>query len=237
MNEADPVPEFVRQMAAEAQDAQRHRDRQQGLVQALHGILDAAVSAGLCDVAGITERHGQKLKTVAATDPLAVRADLLQYELGEGPCVQAAFEDGVKVSQDLHHEPQWPVWAAGAAELGVQSVLSVHLYTAQDSMGALNLYSRTPRVYDSRDLETAYFMGSTTSLTLANHRNAENLWAAIDARHRIGTAQGILIGKYDLTVDQSFAFLTRLSSHHEQKMAVIATRIIQAKGLPPELKL
>lgn len=235
MHDAQPLPDYIAEMAALTQAAIGIPDRQDALEQALTGILHAAVASGICDLAGVTEKLGKKLHSAAVTDQLASRADELQYELTEGPCVQAAFTDDTLISQDLHNDPRWPRWAPGAARLGIRAVISVHLYTARDAMGAINLYSRQPRTYTSRDLEMARFIGSTASFALGHHRTTENLWAAIDARHRIGAAQGVLIGKYDITQEQAFDVLRRLSSRHEKKIADMATLIINARGLPPEL--
>ncbi|VTU41508.1 ANTAR domain protein (plasmid) [Variovorax sp. PBS-H4] len=223
-------------MITQAQRALGQADIDARLDQGLRGILAAAVASGVCDMAGVTERVGDELSTVGATDDLVNRLDALQYDLRQGPCVQASYQDGALTSHDVSGDERWPIWGPAAARAGVGAVLSVHLYTERDSMGALNLYVTGSRTFGHDDLETAKFIASTVSVTLAGHRQSEHLWAAIDARHRVGAAQGILVGKYDISMDQAFEVLRRLSSHHELKLSAIATRIVAHRGIPPEFR-
>src|SRR4051794_16124645 len=55
--------------------------------------LEVVPAAEYC---GITLRRRRgRLETVVATDPLVSRCDALQYELNEGPCLEAATDHGV----------------------------------------------------------------------------------------------------------------------------------------------
>src|SRR3954453_24247521 len=97
-----------------------------------------AVDAEICDHASITQRLPDgRFTTTAPTDELVVTADKLQYLLEEGPCVAAVYHDDVLVTEDLAIDPRWPRWGEQAATMGVRSIVSVHLYTDADAMGAL----------------------------------------------------------------------------------------------------
>jgi hypothetical protein len=82
--------------------------------------------------------------TVASTDERALRADLLQYEMREGPCVDAIVEESLFNPDDLRHDSRWPEYSARVSkELGWQSMLSYRLSPelTGDVVAGLNLHS------------------------------------------------------------------------------------------------
>ena len=80
----------------------------------------AAAAVDLLDPvssAGITLVHARRrVETAAASDDLVVRGDHLQYELEEGPCLDAAWEEEQVYAGDLATDDRWPVWAPKVAE-------------------------------------------------------------------------------------------------------------------------
>jgi len=60
-----------------------------------------ATASGLCEAAPITMRTRRAVESVAYSSALILRADQLQYELDEGPCLDAVWTDGVFVVPDL----------------------------------------------------------------------------------------------------------------------------------------
>ena len=66
--------------------------------------------------------------TAASTSDQAVRADALQYELGDGPCVEAVLQDSLYVTGQVTSDPRWDQWGQRvSSEVGVKSVLSQRL--------------------------------------------------------------------------------------------------------------
>ena len=203
------------------------------LADALALVARAAVDASLCDHAGVTEVvDGGKFRTTGSTDALVSEIDALQYESGQGPCVEAAFHDGILHSGDVASDPRWPVWGPQAGRRGIGGVISVHLYTNDNGLGAMNLYSESPRDYSDDDLETASVIGAHASIALAHFRNTEHLWKAIDARHRIGQAQGILMERFNLTAESAFSLMRRLSQEGHVKLHLIADQVVRTRTLP-----
>jgi GAF domain-containing protein len=199
---------------------------------ALANVVHTAIEAGICQHAGISERVGAgEFRTSAASDDLVVKADSAQYELNEGPCVDASYEDDVLFSGDVEIDPRWPRWGLQASGLGIRGVASVSLYIGRQSMGALNIYSSTPRIFNAADLDVARMIGAHASVALAHFRGEENLWKAIDARHRIGLAQGIVVAQYHLSVGKAFAYLLRRSQAENVKLSALADDII-ASNVP-----
>jgi GAF domain-containing protein len=180
------------------------------------------------------QRRHQTFETVSATDDLALRADELQYRLGEGPCVEALMKADWFRSGDAHGDPRWPAWGPAAGELGVGSVLSVNMLAGSQPIGTLNLYStRRGGFADPDEVDLALLYARHAAHALESARLVDGLQAAVSSRHTIGIAQGILIERYGLTVDQSFNFLRRVSSHTNTKVTAIASQIVETGEVPP----
>src|SRR4051812_35322768 len=119
-------------------------------------------------------RTGQQVASIAYSDELILKADSLQYDLSEGPCLEAVRTDDVFIIPDLRADVRWPRWTSAAANLGVGSSLSVHLFT-DTALGSLNLYSLRPRNYECAEVEAAKIIAAHASVVLAFARTVEHL--------------------------------------------------------------
>ncbi len=181
-----------------------------------------------CDYAGVTERVGQRdVVTRAATDPIVESADRLQYELDEGPCLDAIRREVAYVVNDLRSEPRWPRWAPQAADLGLGGILSVRLASPRGTFGALNLYSRNQDAFDRHDVEVAHIFGSHAAMALSTSEELGGLRAALQSRHSIGLAQGILMERYGLDADAAFNVLRRYSRDSNVKLRDVAASVVE----------
>jgi len=200
----------------------------------LDGVLKLAVWVAPCDVASVSLRHGGgRVETTAASDPVAQRAHELQQEMGDGPCLDVVFdEEGVNVVSDLSDSSRWPRWAEYATELGLSSMIAVRLFTREQTIGALDLYSFERQDYDTDDVLAARVVATRVSSVLARAQHEQTLWEAIDSRHQIGQAQGILMERYKLTADQAFAVLRRFSQEHNRKLRDVAHQVVATRHLP-----
>jgi transcriptional regulator with GAF, ATPase, and Fis domain len=205
-----------------------------GVGDTLEGALELAVQMAPCDVASVSIRHGRgKLETTAASATVAERAHERQQDLGEGPCVEVVWEDDdVYVVSDLASTERWPRWGPVATELGLTSMIAVRLFTTRQTIGALDLYSYGYRDYDVDDILAARVVAARVSVALANAQKEQDLWNAIDSRHEIGQAEGILMERYGLTSEQAFGVLRRYSQEQNRKVRMIAQEVIATRSLP-----
>ncbi len=201
--------------------------------EAIKQIVQLALDSVDCEYASVTLVHADgALETVASSHPVVDQADALQYELTEGPCLTAAETNGLFVVPETATDPRWPNWGPRVAELGLHSILSVHLFTSRTVLGALNLYARPSYQYSTEDIEAAQVVAAHASVSLARSRNEQNLWRAVDSRHLIGQAQGVLMERFALTADQAFGVLKRYSQQHNVKLHDVATVLLQTGELP-----
>src|SRR5687767_3213520 len=93
------------------------------LDQTLHRITAAAVEV-LPDVSmsSISVQHADgSLETVAPTDEVLCEVDAKQYELREGPCYEAATDEGNVVSTDLANDERFPRYREAALQAGIRA--------------------------------------------------------------------------------------------------------------------
>src|SRR4051794_16087438 len=78
------------------------------LPESLAAVIALAVDTGPCEAASITMRTGRQVESVAYSHEVVLKADSLQYDLREGPCLDAAWNDDVFVIPDLRADGRWP---------------------------------------------------------------------------------------------------------------------------------
>ncbi len=200
---------------------------------ALQSVVDLAVTSCGCQGASVTlVRADGGVETTASSGELVERADALQYTINEGPCLRAAEQGGVYLIVDARTDPRWPRWGPAVAELGLRSILSIHLFTDQRVLGALNLYYRSRDDFSDDEVEIARVVAAHASVALAKLRSERDLWRAIDSRHLIGQAQGMLMERFKLSSEKSFSVLRRYSQQHNIKLSAVAGELIRSGRLP-----
>lgn len=188
-----------------------------------------------CDACGVTlVRRGQSLETPVSTGDMVVRGDALQYELGEGPCMDAVWEQEVVISHDLAAEVRWPQWGPRVVkELGARSMMCVQLFTDKQTLGAMNMYAKHSRVFDEvEDRAEAQALAAHISVALAAAQEIEHLNTALGNRTVIGQAEGILMERFGIAGDRAFEVLRRVSSHTNTKLHAVAQELVETRKVP-----
>ncbi|GAA5116441.1 GAF and ANTAR domain-containing protein [Alloalcanivorax gelatiniphagus] len=198
--------------------------------------VDMAVSlVKRCDHAGITINEKGGVLTRVGSDDLVRRANELQHELGEGPCLDVMRDQDTLVSQDLDQEWRWPLWAKRVrAELSVQSMMSLLVYTDHQSYGALSLYAGQGQTFDADDVAVGRALAGHLAVIMTAEREIAQLGTALAARTVIGQATGVVMALLEVTPDQAFAYLRRVSSTENRKIADLADEIVRTRRLPSE---
>ncbi|NEB03630.1 GAF and ANTAR domain-containing protein [Streptomyces sp. SID13726] len=188
-----------------------------------------------CTAAGILVLHERRVETLAATHQLVVDSDRLQARLEQGPCFDAARTSrGERVYRiaDLTAESRrWPVFAPQAHKLGVGSMMGFLLFTEDDDLGALNLYSREPGAFTEASELAGWLLASHAAVALSAARTHAQMEQAVSTRHAIGEAMGILMGSHHLTEDQAFDVLRRYSQENNVKLREVARQVCEKGGL------
>jgi len=190
-----------------------------GAIEAVPGIEHASVS--------ITSRTGQ-IQTLAPTDILAVQADELQYELGEGPCLEAVLDQPVVQVDDIRTDLRWPAYGPRAAkQLGIGSQLAFQFRAEPHARGGLNLYSSQPHTITEETRQIGLLFANLAAVALGWTRHAQSLTVALGSRAMIGQAVGVLMERYRLDPDRAFSFLVRTSQTANIKLRDVAAGIVE----------
>jgi GAF domain-containing protein len=201
--------------------------------------LDKAVALAVelidgCDEAGVSLVYAKRrIDTPAATSENVRRGDALQYELEEGPCLDAIWDEETVSSPDLANEERWPAWGPRVVEdLGIRSMLCFQLFTDGSSLGALNLYSHEVDGFKDPDASEGLALASHVSVALAAAQEIETLHSAVEARTVIGQAEGILMERFDLLPHQAFAVLRRVSQETNTRLNAVAVELVKSRRTP-----
>jgi GAF domain-containing protein len=193
---------------------------------------------------GVTLQPNGRALTVAASDSLARSIDEIQYQAGEGPCLESLHTGQVHHISDMSREERWPRFTAHAFAQGVLSSLSVPLIALDGTAGALNLYSTRLDAYDATVRQQAQvfagYMGGALgiALKLANQAKlSENLRAALASRAVIDQALGIIMAQQRCDAQAAFEILRRASNNRNVKLSAIAAAIVaQISERPPNFE-
>jgi GAF domain-containing protein len=224
--------DLTEQLAAAARDLS---------AEDVEDTLDKAVALAVdliegCDACGVSlVRRGKSVDTPAYTDEKVLRGDQLQYELQEGPCMDAVWEHDIVISSDLANDHRWPAWAPRVVdELGVRSMMCVQLFIDQEkTLGGLNMYSwETDAFTMDGDRNEALALGAHVAVALAAAQQIEGLTTAINNRTIIGQAEGILMERFGIDADRAFAVLQRVSSTTNVKLHRVAAELVETRQLP-----
>jgi len=226
-----------------------------GAVAELYRVVgsDQELSKTLEDVVALTKRRitgadevsitlvrHENAHTVAATGPLAVHLDELQYEQGFGPCLDAGRLNEKQHIEDATVEARWPAYVRKARRQGMRSSLSVPLPVESYLVGALNVYSVTPHAFDTKTVRLSGALAAhiTAALTHAEsskgHRDrVANLELALESQAVINQAKGIVMVQQKCSADAAFGLLRKLSMDNNIRLYDLAASLVASASNHP----
>lgn len=221
---------LLERMAAAARELQVQHDAEATMRSAV-ALLVHNIDG--CDAAGISIVHAKrKVETEAATGDMALTGDRLQYELGEGPCLDAIWQQEMVYAPDLATDPRWPKWGHRVIEeTGVRSMFCLRLFTAENTLGGVNMYSNHVDGFSAEDQVEGLALAAHIAIAVVAARAAENFVVALDSRTVIAQAIGMMMERYHIDAVRAFALLTRLSSHQNVKLRHIAAEVVRTHEL------
>jgi GAF domain-containing protein len=231
----------VAELASTFSDFGRELLSERGLEGTLTRISDRSVQLiPHAEHAAISKGRQGRFETVGSTSELPPQVDQIQYDLGSGPCVDAATEEEIYRSGDLAADRRWPAFGQRAAqEYGVRSMLSVRLFLEDDNLvAALNLYSTATDAFDDSDESVVIMLATHASTALAaahSHEQVEQLERALQSNRGIGVAMGVLMNQYKITQPEAFDLLRMASQYGHRKLVDIAADVTETGTLelPP----
>ena len=207
-----------------------------GGVEVLNAICAEAVRVVPgADMASITAIRETGAATAAYTDERALRVDLVQYQAGVGPCLEAAATGRtVRVSTETASE-LWPEFVASAKHFGVRSYLAAPLRVDELLTGAINLFGFEDHGFREVDSKLLELYAAVVTFGLRTNRRyretremADHLETAMLSRAVIEQAKGILMAIHKITDEQAMERLIARSQRANIKLRDVATDFVRS---------
>lgn len=201
-------------------------------------LITSLTTDSIADSAGagisLMSTDGDRLSS-AATDPIVERLDGLQYDLDEGPCLEAWRERTVVSAGDLSSESRWTAWSQRATDLGFLSVLSAPVFITDRDLGAMKVYSRARDAYDDTSVEFLRRFAAQAAILLANVHTAQagvelssRLRESLHGRDVIAMARGILMARKGFDHERAQRHLLGIAHRARLPVRLTAERIVES---------
>jgi GAF domain-containing protein len=217
---------------------------QQGLEDMLTCVATLAVQAiPGAQGAGITVLQDNLPDTIVSSADFVREVDLIQYRLGEGPCIAAVNERRTVRVGSLSQASNYPRFGPLAAGLGVNSSLSLPLITTGGVLGSLNVYARVRNAYSATSADVGELFAKPAATSVANaqtfaeaQRLAVHLRSAVSRHELINRAVGILMERAGCRADEALAALDELRRAADEGLVSAAQRVVDG-AIRPALAL
>jgi GAF domain-containing protein len=224
--------EAFSEIAQHVYASEDHDDSLRRITETATAVIHGCEAASL----SLLERHGPV--TRASTAPLATDGDQIQYDEGEGPCLDATMQERWLYTPDVATDRRWPRSSTRlGSELGVGSMISCRLTldaAPLHTLGGLNLYSTSPDAFAEDDQMLAILLASLGAVVVDASRQQAHLRAAIESRQVIGEAVGIVRSQSKVSSEEAFAMLSKASQRMNVKLRDLAERIAHPETDNPE---
>lgn len=182
-------------------------------------------------------------ETVCATDEVAEQLESLQFNLGEGPCVEALSTGRPVLVADLQQvrDARWPMFAAAAARTAARAVFSFPLQIGVIDVGVLDLYRDRPGLLTDAELSAALLgtdvaLWSLLGLRTGTHPDDDPgamlgddggwLTERGRARAQVHQATGMVMGQLEVTAEAALASLRAYAYAHDRPLDEVARDVV-----------
>lgn len=200
---------------------------------ALEQVMDATRQLFEATGCGIMLIDDSSLLTaVAATDEPGRLLEVIQEQVGHGPCVDALTFDRTVKASDLGADERWPALSE-LPPIGVRAVLGMPLHADRVPVGSLNVYRDRPHDWTDSEVAalTAYSSLVESVLQTALHarereRLVEQLQHALDHRVVIERAVGVVMGRENINAVAAFNQLRHRARSAQRTVADVAGELL-----------
>lgn len=189
----------------------------------LEGALGVAVTMSLDD----------EPWSVGVSNDLAGEVDLIQYEVGVGPCLYALSAGVVVYVPDLAADERWGDYGPRAAARGAAACISVPVLVDDRPTAVLKVYAGRVDGLSAEDRATAESVVAEVAggITLALHLAAQaqqldDRQAAMNSRRAIDLALGVLMERTQSGAADAFELLRSLSQTRNIKLSTAARQVL-----------
>ena len=176
--------------------------------------------------------------SICSTDAVSHQIETLQYELAEGPCVDAYSSAQPVLAPDLRGldaASRWPAFAPAALDAGARAVFGFPLQLGAVRVGALNLYGDAPgNLTDDQHADALVMADVLAEAVLMLQAGAPpgDLAAALsngDLHLAVHQASGMVSVQLGVTIPIALARLRAWAYAHEMPLESVARAVIDRR--------
>jgi hypothetical protein len=195
--------------------------------------VTGATGAGIMLMSGDVPRG-----SVCTTDAVSALIEELQYELGEGPCVDAYNDDRPVAEPDLAAPTatRGPAFTAPVVAAGARAVFGFPLHVGAVRLGALNLYCDVPGELSDDQHADALVMADITAqaLLLLQARAPVGMLASEFEEHAnfqyvVHQASGMVAAQLEVSVAQALIRLRAYAFGNDRPLSDVARDVVARK--------
>jgi hypothetical protein len=195
--------------------------------------VTGAAGAGIMLMSGDVPRG-----SLCSTDAVSALIEQLQYDLGEGPCVDA-YQQGWPVAEADLAAPdvtRWLAFTGPAVEAGARAVFGFPMQVGAVRLGALNLYLDRPSPLTDEQHAGALVLADIAAHTVLMLQAdappgtvSAELEAHADFQYVVHQASGMVAAQLDVSVGQA---LIRMRAHafgNDRALADVARDVVERR--------
>ncbi len=192
--------------------------------------VTGASGAGIMLISGDIPRG-----SICTTDDVSALIEHLQFELGEGPCVDACQQDRPVLEPDLAEPatPRWLAFTGPALDAGVRAIFGFPMRVGAVRLGALNLYCDQPGPLSADQFADALAAADVVAQAMvAMQANAEpgrlaqELEAGGDFQYVVHQASGMVAAQLDISVGQALIRLRAYAFGNDRYLTGVAEDVV-----------
>jgi hypothetical protein len=173
--------------------------------------------------------------SLCSTDDVSALIEDLQFDLGEGPCVDAYHQDRPVLEPDLASpaRPRWLAFAGPALAAGARAVFGFPLQVGAVRLGALNFYRDRPgSLSDDQHADALALADIVAQAVLVLQANAPegNVAAELEAsanfQYVVHQASGMVSAQLNVSVGQALIRLRAYAFGNDRPLTEVATDVV-----------
>jgi len=204
------------------------------------GTSEHSLCVSSADIAGVDGAgvvlilHGRALGTVCSSNQTVATVEEVQYNLGEGPCLDAFNSRAPVLIPDLAAEDvvRWPGFREGAMAAGVHAAFGFPILVGTVCIGALNLYQRTAGSLSDDQYSDALAVAHVAGRTVLNWQSvagegslARQLEHLPANRAVVHQAIGRISVQAEVDIDDALALLRAYSFSNNRPINDVAVEV------------
>jgi GAF domain-containing protein len=187
---------------------------------------------------------GGRLRVMASSSERSRLLELLEIQNDEGPCLDCYHTGEAVLVDDLTTvNGRWPTFTDEASRVGFGAVYALPMRLREETIGALNLFSREPHALTEPRRRLAQGLADVATIGILQQRSvqrsadlAEQLQTALNSRLIIEQAKGVLAEREKTDMAAAFELLRGHARRTGHKLSDVAAAVVTGDLGTSELK-